>query len=52
MTTKQEEKTRTIQDFAHELAMKLDKYLAIGMRAQDIEWIIVEAMQNEMKGRK
>lgn len=43
--------TRTIEDFARDLAKKLDPYLAIGMRAQDIEWIIVEAMQAEMKGR-
>lgn len=36
---------RTIQDFAREIAKKLDPYLAIGTRAQDIEWIIVEAMK-------
>ena len=43
---------RTIQDFARELAAKLDPYLAIGMSAKDIEWIIVEAMQKEMQSRK
>lgn len=38
---------RTIQDFARELAVKLERYLAIGLSANDIEWVIVEAMQTE-----
>lgn len=47
-TTKGE---RSINDFARELAQKLGPYLATGLEAKDIEWIIVEAMQAEMRKR-
>ena len=43
---------RSISDFAKELAAKLDPYLATGLKAGDIEWIIVEAMKAEMKANR
>ncbi len=52
MTARAQPPARTINDFAKELAQKLNPYLATGLEAKDIEWIIVEAMQAEMSRRR